>query len=639
MFYGGDYNPEQWPESTWLDDVRLMREARVNLVAVGVFAWARIQPDEGEFDFGWLDRVLDLLADDGIGVNLATATASPPPWATQRYPGILPVTADGVRLQPGARQHYAATSPDYRRLAAQLVGQIAGRYVDHPAVRMWHVNNEYGCHVHHDYSENAATAFRGWLERKYGDISGLNRAWGTEFWSQAYGSFDQVAPPRRAPYNQNPAAVLDFYRFTSDVTLELYVMERDIIRAAGASQPITTNFMGAFPYLDYWRWAQEIDVVGDDSYPDPRDPEAFRGAAFTRDLMRSLKPGTPWLLMEQASSAVNFRSSNKQKRPGQMAALSQQAVARGAAGVMFFQWRQSTSGTEKFHSAMLSHAGTDTRTWREVRELGQDLADRPAVAPAPAQVALTLDWENRWALELPDHPAPVDYGEEIRTWYDALHVLHVQTDIVHPAHDLSGYKLVVAPALYLLSEAAAENLRRYVHDGGVLITTAFTDIVDETDRFLPGGFATRLGEVFGGRVVDFDGLSVDDAVTVTFAERVVVAHTLREEFLPTAGRVTAVTSDGDPALVEHHYGRGRSFHTTVFVPRDGASAVVRAALGASGASPVLPGLPEQVEAIATDDGVTLINHSEASLDVVVDGAARILPPFAVETVAAGEHRP
>lgn len=282
MYYGGDYNPEQWPEQTWLEDARLMREANVNLVSLGVFSWAKIQPDEGRFEFDWLDRVVNLLGENDIGVNLATATASPPHWAVRRYPGILPVSADGVRLQQGSRQHYSPTSPDYRRLAAELASTVAERYVNHPAVKMWHVNNEYACHVHYDYSEHAESAFRAWLQQKYGDLDKLNHAWGTAFWSQIHTSWDQVQPPRRSPYSQNPAATLDFRRFTSDAILELYTMERDIIRAAGAMQPITTNFMGTFPPLDYWRWAEEVDVVADDNYADPRDPESFREAALAR---------------------------------------------------------------------------------------------------------------------------------------------------------------------------------------------------------------------------------------------------------------------------------------------------------------------------------------------------------------------
>src|SRR3954454_1411869 len=393
IYYGGDYNPEQWPEDVWREDVDLMRRAGVNLATVGVFSWARIQPDEGIFDYDWLDRVIELLHANDIAVDLATGTASTPPWATSRYPGIHARNRDGATLWPGGRQHYAPTSADYRRLASELVSRTVERYRQHPAVVLWHINNEYGCHTPYDYSESAAQGFREWLRARYGSIDALNDAWGTMFWSQRYTDFTQIVPPRLTPSSVNPGELLDFRRFSSDAMLELLRMEKRIIRDAGATQPVTTNFMGAFPATDYWRWAEELDVISDDSYPDPRDPDAFRSAAFSRDLMRSLKPGTPWILMEQAPNAVNWRDNNAAKAPGQMAALSMQAVARGADGVLFFQWRQAAAGSEKFHSAMLPHAGPDTRTFREVAALGGELAalgDLPAPG-GEARVAIVLD--------------------------------------------------------------------------------------------------------------------------------------------------------------------------------------------------------------------------------------------------------
>ncbi|MEU9456645.1 beta-galactosidase [Streptomyces sp. NPDC048277] len=637
MYYGGDYNPEQWPEEVWSDDIKLMQRAGVNLVSLGVFSWSRIQPDEGVFDFGWLDRIIDMLGDGGIGVNLATATASPPPWAIERYPDILPVTADGVVLHQGGRQHYSPTSPQYRRLAKDLAQRLAERYGQHAAVQMWHVNNEYACHVPYDYSDHAERAFREWLERRYGSIDCLNHAWNTAFWSQIYRSFEQVRVPRRAPNSQNPASVLDFRRFTSDAVLALFMMERDTIRATGALQPITTNFMGTFPPMDYWRWAREVDLVADDSYPDPRDPEAFREAAFARDLMRSLKPRTPWILMEQATNAVQWRPSNKQKAPRQMAALSEQAVARGAGGIMFFQWRQSTSGSEKFHSAMLPHAGCDTRTWKEIELLGQRLTALPEVGQPPvADAALVLDWENWWAIELPDHPARIDYMNTMRTWYEALHRAHVQTDIVHPAHDLSVYRLVVAPSLYLLTDESAANLRQFVEGGGVLLTTAFTDIVDQNDRFLPGGFATRMRDVFGGHPVDFDGVLAEDGIGATLDATRFSIDTLREEFVISTGTVLSSTSQGDPALVENHFGAGASLHSTVFPDRTGADLMLAHALALASVEPVLPGLPDVVEAIRTADGATLINQSPTATDVLVAGKSIPLGPFEVVPIAPAD---
>lgn len=624
IFFGGDYNPEQWPESVWRDDIALMREAHVNLVTVGVFSWARIQRREGEFDFAWLDRVLGLLHEAGVGVDLATATASPPPWLVRRHPDILPVTAEGVTLGIGSRQQYAPTSPDYRRAAAELVHAIAARYAQHPAVKMWHVNNEYSGHVREDFSEHAARAFREWLAVRYHDIEALNAAWGTAVWSQQYGCFEEIQPPRASPTTQNPSAMIDFRRFTSDSVLELYTMERDIIRAEGATQPILTNFMGPFPALDYWRWAEEVDIVADDSYPDPRDPDAFRTAAFGQDLMRSLRPGRPWILMEQAPNAVQWRPNNAAKRPGQMAAWSEQAIARGASGVLFFQWRQARTGQEKFHSGMLPHSGRASRTWREVARLGAVLRDRePAVTPAD-DVAILFDWENWWALSQPNLPADLDYLGAVSAWHAALHSRNVPVAFAHPTHDLSRFRLVIAPAQYLLTEAGADSITRFVEAGGVLVTTAFTDIVDEHDHFRPDGFGTQLAGVLGGRPIDFRGVEdADDEVAELPGGVVARPQVIIEDFVVESGTALGTLSDGGPALVANARGSGYSLHLTSLPDEVALRVALDLALARAGLAPVVAFAGDRVEAIPTRHGLTVINHNPHPVSVPVAAGRRV----------------
>jgi beta-galactosidase len=484
-----------------------MREAAVNIATVGVFSWAWLEPRPGEYEFGWLDRVLDLLAENGIFADLATATASPPPWFSHRHPESLPVTEDGVKLWPGARQHYCPSSHAYREAAAALVERLAERYRQHPALAMWHVNNEYGCHVSKCYCDRSAEHFREWLRTRYQSLDELNDAWGTAFWSQRYGDWEEILPPRPAPTWKNPSHELDWRRFSSDALLELLVMERAILERLSPGLPITTNFMRFFKPCDYWRWASHVDFTADDLYPDPAGGLASAlERASGADLMRSLKHGAPWLVMEQASNAVNWRERNVPKHPGLMRLGSYQSFARGADGIMFFQWRASKAGAEKFHSGMVPHTGTATRTWREIVELGNELArlDDVVGTRVSAEVALVVDWNSWWALELPSKPShDLLLREQLMHWYRTLWQRNVTVDFVHPGADLSRYGLVIAPNLYLVTDAAAANLARYATSGGAFVVSFFSGIVDEHDRILLGGYPAPFRELLGIVVPEF----------------------------------------------------------------------------------------------------------------------------------------
>jgi beta-galactosidase len=569
VLYGGDYNPEQWPEEVWKEDVRLMQEAGVNLVSLGIFSWAKLEPRPGEYDFGWLDGIMDLLHEGGVMVDLATATASPPPWLAKIHPESLPVTKDGATLHPGARQHYCPSSAAYRERATQLVRRIADRYKDHPALAMWHVNNEYGCHVSACYCDASAAHFREWLEDRYGDLDALNEAWGTAFWSQRYSEWDEILPPRAAPTFANPTQQLDFRRFSSDVLLGCFEMEKEILRTATPGIPITTNFMGFFKPVDYWKWARREDVVSDDSYPDPADPEAHIGAAMARDLMRSLAGGGPWVLMEQASVRVNWRERNVPKKPGQMRLWSYQTVARGADGIMFFQWRASKAGAEKFHSAMVPHVRPEeSRSWQEVKRLGAELGklDRLLGARGEARTAILLDWESWWALELDSKPSHgVRMLGGLYSFYKPLFEANVPVDFVHPGADLSGYKLLLAPHLYLVTDEALENIMRFVADGGTLAVSFFSGIVDERDHIRLGGYPAPFRKVLGLRVEDFvplasgqdNGILTRDGAAYSCDLWADLVHLEGAESL---GSYAEGFYAGTPAVTRHAFGAGVAYY-------------------------------------------------------------------------------
>src|SRR6478735_2414983 len=457
--FGGDYNPEQWPQAVWREDAELMVRAGVNLVTVGVFSWARIEPTPGARDFGWLDDVLDLLHAHGIAVDLATPTASPPPWLGILHPETLPVDRDGVRLVAGSRNQFTPASRVYRDHALAIATDLAARYHAHPAVRMWHVGNEFG---QIDFGPEAAREFRLWLRERYGTIEALNEAWGTLVWAQGYRDYADILPPRRMPYLVNPAQSLDFRRYTSWALQRVFAEQRDAIRAAGATQPVTTNFMGFEPVTDLWEWAGDVDVVADDQYPDHGSATASSDIALVQDLMRSLGDGRPWVLMEQAVSATSWRPHNLPKSRDRARLDSLQAVARGADAVCFFQWRQARTGAERFHSAMLPHAGADTEVFEGVCALGADLRRLRPIAGGrvEASVALLFDWPSWWAGTEPGMTTDrLDPLEQVQRWHRALWRRGIAADLVRPGDDLSRYRVVLMPQSYIVGTDAAAALR------------------------------------------------------------------------------------------------------------------------------------------------------------------------------------
>jgi beta-galactosidase len=625
LLYGGDYNPEQWPEEVWREDVRLMRAAGVNLVSLAIFSWAKLEPRPGEFNFDWLDRVVDLLWANGVSVCLATATASPPAWLSRAHPESLPVDVNGVRLSPGSRQHYCPNSRAYRAGGARLIGELARRYAAHPAVALWHVNNEIGCHTYECFCDVCAADFRSWLRARYGSLEALNESWGTAFWSQAYGDWEEILPPRKMPTFRNPGQVLDYARFMSGALCDVLAGEVAAIRAVAPEAKVTTNGLAFHRPVDYHRWYREVDIAAWDSYPDPSGGlDEVRAAAFNHDLFRGLRGGQPFMLMEQATTQVNWRPVNALKSDGRMRALSLAAVARGADAVMFFQWRASRAGAEKFHSAMVPHFGPEGRVFREVCALGEDLKKLAGVCGArtPARVALLVSWENRWALELESKPTAFDYAAIVQHYYGALWDLNLGVDVVHPDTPLDDYALVVAPALYQITRSQAEALRDFVRRGGALIMSYFSGVADERDHIWLGGYPALLQDVLGLAVEEWQPLGAGEDNALSVGGREVRCEKFCELLHLRGAEVLATYArgffGGRPAVTRHQHGAGEAVYVATQPERGWLRELLGGlARGRGLAVPMQasPGVEIAVRCTGADEFLFVINHEAAEATV------------------------
>ncbi|MET8151359.1 beta-galactosidase [Actinoplanes sp. NPDC049668] len=625
---GCDYNPEQWPREVWDADAALMAEAGIDLVAINIFGWSSLETRAGEYAFDDLDAVIDLLHGHGIRVNLGTATSSPPPWLTTRHPEILPVTADGTTRFPGGRQAWCPSSPVFRRHALALVEQVAKRYGRHPGVALWHVSNELGCHNALCYCEVSAEAFRGWLAERYGSIEALNAAWGTSFWSQRYGDFAEIQPPRAALSHRNPSQVLDFHRFSSDELLGHHRAEAEVIRRY-ATTPVTTNFMvtAHIRNLDYWSWAPHVDVIANDHYLDHRLGDPTAELSFAADLTRGLAGGGPWMLMEQAVGAVNWQPHNLAKSPAQMLRNSLTHVARGADSICFFQWRASPHGAEKFHSALIPHAGTDTVAWRSVLDLSAVLKRLAEVAGTRvvADTALIFSWPSWWAADGDGSPSQaVRYLEQVHAVYNALRELGVTVDIVAPGADLSGYRLVAAPCLYAVSDTDAAVLTDYVAGGGHAVVTFFSGIADETDRIRLGGYPGAFRDLLGITVEEFCPLTPGTALTLTNGEQ---AGLWSERLRLTTAEALACYRDGPlpgvPAVTRNAFGAGTSRYIATALEPDALRQVLREAAEAAGVTAGEPCDDGSVEVVRRADGdrryVFVVNHGTDDIELPANG--------------------
>ncbi|GCE77962.1 beta-galactosidase [Cellulomonas biazotea] len=597
--YGGDYNPEQWPKDVWEDDHHAFDLAGVTTLTVGVFAWAHLQPAEDRYDFSTLDAIVERAAQAGREVVLATPSGAMPPWLARAYPDVCRVDIEGRRHVYGQRHNHCPSSPDFRRLSVAMASRLAERYAGHPAVVAWHVGNEYGGAC---YCAHCAAAFRVWLRERYGTLDRLNEAWNATFWSHTYTDWDEVQPPSmlsehwRGPnHTAFQGTTLDYRRFMSDALLGGFVAEKAAIRARDTTTPVTTNFMGLYQPVDYHRWAPHLDLVTWDNYPPADTPlrTAARMAA-THAAMRGVGGGAPIWVMEQTPSITASRDVNPVKRPGVLGLWTWQSVAHGADATLYFQMRQSKGACEKYHGAVLDHTGrTDTRVFREVAALGSSLAtlgEGVLGARTPARVALLLDWDSWWAVEMTDgYNRHVSYVQTLLQHHRALWTANAAVDVVPVTADLAGYDVVVAPLLHVLKGDVVARLTAFVEGGGSLVTTFYGGRVDEdTNAFLG---SPPLDDLLGVRVEETDSAAPDVTNPVTLLlgdDATTSAASLVFELLhphdgtEVVGRYGADFYAGTPAVTRATRGAGEAWHVGTGLDDDGVARVLRHVLDRHG---------------------------------------------------------
>lgn len=571
ILYGGDYNPNQWPEAVWKEDMELFDKARINSATVNVFSWAKLQPSEERYDFEELDKVIEMLGKNHKDIVLATSTAAMPAWMFRKYPEVARTDYAGRHHKFGQRQNACPNSPVYQRYAAKLAQKLAKRYGHLDSVVCWHINNEYSGEC---YCENCEKAFRVWLRKKYGTLKALNEAWNTEFWGHTLYDWEEIVLPNALGEGLEwcsgtafAGISIDYARFNSDSMLENFKMERNAIRSVDQKTPVTTNLMGTFKQLDYFKWAKEMDVVSWDNYPSYDTPVSL--TAMQHDLMRGLKQ-QPFMLMEQTPSQQNWQPYNSLKKPGQMRAQSYQAIAHGADTIQFFQLRRSVGGCEKFHGAVIAHAGTDnTRVFREVTQLGtelEELGDQILGAANLADVGILFDWDNYWALEFTSGPhKDLKYVDQIHRHYKFFYENNIAVDMIPRDADFSKYKLIVAPVLYMVHQGVKEALEAFVKKGGVLVTGFMSGIVGESDNVYLGGYPGPLRDLAGIWVEEIDALAPEQKNSVKFKDGTEFTSTMLCDLIHLEGAESMADYSsnfyaGIPAVTKNSYGKGTVYY-------------------------------------------------------------------------------
>ncbi len=630
--YGGDYNPEQWPREVWQEDMRLFKLAHIDTVTLNVFSWAAIQPSEEEYDFSRLDEIIKLACDNDLKICLATSTGAHPAWMATRYPEILRTDFQGKKHKFGGRHNSCPNSPVYRKYSVKLAGKLAEHYKDNKNIIGWHISNEYGGEC---YCEKCEKAFREWLKERYKTLDELNRAWNTAFWGHTFYDWDEIVLPNELSEHFNmmgkdrtqfQSITIDYKRFNSDSMMNCYQLEYDAIRKY-SDVPITTNLMGFYQPLDYRQWAKHMDFASWDNYPSPGDSPARK--AMNHDLIRGLKGGKSFCLMEQTPSVTNWQPYNKLKRPGEMRLLSYQAVAHGADTVMFFQMRRSIGACEKYHGAVIDHAGHEnTRVFRELSQLGEELEKlgcETLGARTNSRVAILFDWENWWGIEYSAGPSIlINYHQEALNYYQAFHKMNIPCDIIGVEDELEAYDVVIAPILYMVKGDYDCKLRKYVEDGGNLVTTYFSGYVDDSD-LVYGAYPGKLRDIFGIWVEESDALPEGETNSFTLYGEEHKAKILCDIIHSEGAEVIASYNEdfyaGVPVITRNHFGKGNAYYVgtssddgfyDLFAKRISEEYNIEAVFAS------YDGVEATLRSNENGDYLFLLNHNPHVLDIVIE---------------------
>lgn len=653
MNFGVCYYPEHWPEERWSTDARLMHEAGLEIVRIGEFAWAKMEPENGRFDWAWLDRAIATLADAGLQVVLGTPTATPPAWLTRSYPDTLRVDGNGRRRNHGTRRHYCPNSPTYREFSRRIVAAMSARYSADPRISGWQIDNEFGGgKTARCYCDHCAHAFRGWLQAKYGDIATLNDAWGAIFWSQSYNSFEQINPPNDEVNYKNPSHLLDYYRFSSDSYVSYQQEQVDILRQANPQQFITHNFMGLYRDLDQFDLAAPLDFVTWDNYPTgnpnrwqqllyPPDADWSRidptyaydvGDPLITGMAHALTYGlkdAPFWIMEEQCGQINWGDVNPWVRPGTPRLWAWHAIGEGAETIVYFRWRATLLSHEQYHSGLLRHDGTRDVGFSDQLKLAQEKArlDEIAAQPLQAEVAILFDFADLWALQINPHRKDFDYLRHLFVFYGALRRLGVSVKLVSRRADLAAYRLVIAPSLHLADEEDAAALHDYVANGGALLLGVRSGFKLPDSRVTNQPLPGALRPLAGATVTSWR--SLPPGVTLPLAGEIAGldgAAGYWVETLETDTAVPLVTYAGGEgaALTENAVGDGRCLTLGFYPTPDQAQSLLRH-LAAELAIVTIPDLPPGLLACRRGPYTMLLNFTEEALTATVGGTAVSVP--------------